>query len=231
MPLSLTNQNNAGSFTLENVNNRGSFNAGTVGYNFISTTLLSWPSSTTGYTLYSGSVSSVDDGFASPAIVLPVSMSTNNQSSRNLFVSTNGYFTLGSGDGGIRSSPDGANPATMAANPGDNWLQFGLTNSDGDVQNIYFVTGSNGTNRNFVKLLVYAGTFNASTTPTSWLANFYRDNTYQWFETRVKSNTRGSAGPYNLTSVAQASSTTSRVWRGDLTGRNWVYMGTGSVST
>jgi hypothetical protein len=230
MPLLLTNQNNQGNFILQNVNGSGSFTARLSGYNFNSSALLSWPSSSTGYTLYNGGVTNTDDGFTSAAIKLPVSMSTNNQSSINLYVSTNGYFTLGSGDASIRSLPDGTNPATMAANPGDNWLNPGLTNTDGDVQNVYFITGSDGNNRNFIKLLVYAGTFNASTTPTSWLANFYRDGTYQWLETRVKLNVRGSAGPYNSTSVAQTASTSSRVWRGDLTGRNWVYMGTGSIS-
>lgn len=230
MPLTLLNRSDMGGFQLLNQSNSGLFNLGFVGYNFIASSLLSWPSSTSGYTLYSGGVTSIDDGYTNVAIKLPVSMSTNNQSSINLFVSTNGYFTLGSGDGTIRSSPAGTNPATMAANPGDNWLQSGLTNTDGDVQNIYFQTGSDGNNRNYVKLLVYAGTFNASTTPTSWLANFYRDNIYQWLEVRAKSNLRGTVGPYNVSSVAQTAATSSRVWRGDLTGRNWVYMGFGSVS-
>jgi hypothetical protein len=117
----------------------------------------------------------------------------------------------------------------MAANPGDNWLQPGLTNTDGDVQNFYYKKGTDGTGRYYVKLLVYAGTFGAQTNPTSYLINFYRDQSYQWLETRVKSNTRGNAGPYNAVDVSQGSSTTSRVWRGDLNGQNWVYMGTGSV--
>lgn len=56
-----------------------------------------------------------------------------------------------------------------------------------------------------------------------------QDTAYQYVETRVKSNTAGTTGPYNLPSVAQASSTTSKVWRGDLNGQNWVYLGTGSI--
>jgi hypothetical protein len=76
---------------------------------------------------------------------------------------------------------------------------------------------------------MFIGTYGATTTPKSCLGNLYRDTTYQWFETRAKSNVSGNAGPYNAASVAQASSTTSRVWRGDLNGLNWVYMGTGSV--
>lgn len=198
-------------------------------YRYDPTTFLSWPASSAGYTLYNGGFTSVDDGYSNSPIVLPIAFETNNQSSSNLYLSTNGYFTLTSGDGVIRSSPDNPNPATMAANPGDNWLQPGLTNSDGDVQNWYYKTGTDGGGKYYAKLLVYAGTFGAQTTPTSYVINFYRDQMFEWLETRVKSNTRGDAGPYNLSYVGQASSTTSKVWRGDLNGQNWVYMGTGTV--
>lgn len=199
-------------------------------YTYNSTSFLSWPTSSTGYTLYSGGFTSIDDGFANSPITLPTAFKTNNQSSTNLYLSTNGYFTIGTGLGSILSAPTTASPAVMAANPSDNWLQPGLVNSDGDTQNFYYQTGNNGGNKYYVKLLVYAGTYGATTTPTSWIANFYRDDSYQWLETRVKSNVRGSAGPYNAVSVAQTPSTTSKVWRGDLNGQNWVYLGTGSVS-
>lgn len=231
MPLTISNTGAGGSFTLVNNSNAGrtsmSVSSGPL-YTYNPAVLLSWPTSGS-YTLYSGGFTSADDGYSSAAIKLPVSMSTNNQSSINLYVSTNGYFTLTSGDGSIYSGPTTASPATMAANPADNWLQPGLVMSDGDIQNAYYTTGSSGEGKNYIKLLVYGGTFQATTTPKSWIANFYRDSTYQWLETRAKSNVVGSAGPYNAVSVAQASSTTSKVWRGDLTGRNWTYMGTGSV--
>jgi hypothetical protein len=193
-----------------------------------SATLLPWPA-TTGYTQYTGSYTSIDDGYSSSPITLPVAFSTNAQSSTSLYMSTNGFFTLGSGSGSILSSPQQlANPAMMAGNPGDNWLQNGLTNSDGDVQYWWYQTGSSG-GKSFVRNIVFGGTYGNSTFPKSWLGNFYRDSTYQWFETRVKSNAVGTCGPYNASSVEQTSSTTSRVWRGDLNGQNWVYMGTGSV--
>ena len=235
MPLTLLNINGTGNFQLANNANRGSFimstptsiSTGSV-YTYNSATLLSFPSSGS-YTLYSGGFTNADDGYSNVAIKLPVSMSTNNQPSINLFISTNGYFTLAAGSATILSGPTQASPASMAANPADNWMQPGLVMTDGDAQNAYYITGSDGGSRNYIKLLVYGGTFQATTTPKSWIANFYRDTTYQWFEARAKSNVVGSAGPYNASSVAQTSSTTSRVWRGDLTGRNWVYMGTGSV--
>jgi hypothetical protein len=231
MPLTISNTGVGGSFTLVNNSNQGRFTTAlSTGptYTYNSTTLLSWPTSGS-YTLYSGGFTNYDDGYTLVAIKLPVSMSTNNQSSINLFVSTNGYFTLTSGAGDILAGPTTATPATMAANPADNWLQPGTVMSDGDIQNVYYTTGSSDGSKNFIKLLIYGGTYQAVTTPKSWLANFYRDSTYQWLETRAKSNVVGNAGPYNATSVAQPSSTISRVWRGDLTGRNWAYMGTGSV--
>lgn len=200
-------------------------------YNYNPSTFLSWPASSAGYTLYSGGFTNSDDGASISPITLPTTFETNNQASTDLYLSTNGYFTLGSGSNGIYSTPQQqSNPALMCANPGDNWMQPGLTNSDGDVQNWYYQTGNNGATRFYVKNLVYAGTYNATTTPTSYIINFYRDGTYQWLESRVKSNTRGSAGPFNNTGdVSQGASTTSRVWRGDLNGQNWVYLGTGTV--
>ena len=198
-------------------------------YSFDPLTNLSWPSSSAGYTLYSGGFTNADDGFANSPIILPTAFSTNGISSSNLYFSTNGYFTIGSGSGSILAGPTQSSPASMCANPSDNWLQPGLTNTDGDVQNAYYQTGTSGGTKYFVKLLVYGGTYGSPTSPTSWIANFYRDSSYQWFEVRAKSTLRGSVGPYNAVSVAQPSSTTSRVWRGDLNGQNWVYLGTGSV--
>jgi hypothetical protein len=198
-------------------------------YHYDPATFLSWPASSAGYTLYSGGFTSPDDGYSNSPITLPTTFETNNQASTNLYLSTNGYFTIGSGDSNILGGPTTPNPATMAANPGDNWLQPGLTNSDGDVQNWYYKTGTDGGNKYYAKLLVYAGTYAAATTPTSYVINFYRDGIYQWLETRIKSNARGNAGPYNAINVAQGASTTSRVWRGDLNGQNWVYLGVGTV--
>ena len=200
-------------------------------YHYNPSVYLPWPASSAGYTLYNGGFTSADDGFSSFPITLPTTFETNNQASNQLFLSTNGYFTLGSGSNSIISSPqDLSNPAAMCGNPGDNWLQPGLTNTDGDVQNWYYKTGNDGSTRFYVKNLVYGGTYSNSTRPTSYVINFYRDGTYQWLETRIKSNNQGNAGPYNNTGdVSQGASTTSRVWRGDLNGQNWVYMGVGTV--
>jgi uncharacterized delta-60 repeat protein len=199
-------------------------------YEYNSTTLLSWPSSSSGYTLYSGSFTDFDDGYTSTPITLPVTFFTNGLSSTSLYVSTNGYFTIGTGSSGILSGPTQANPASMAGNPGDLWLEPGTVNTDGDIQNLYYQTGTTGNGMYYVKLLIYSGLYEEITTPSSYIINFYRDTGYQWLETRVKLNTRGDVGPYNSPSVAQPPSTVSRVFRGNLNGQGWSYLGTGSVS-
>lgn len=228
----LFNQNFTGGTEANSwLNSNGYWSSYVDTYRYEPGVFLSWPASSAGYTLYNGGFTSPDDGASNSPITLPTTFETDNQASNQLFLSTNGYFTLGSGSNSIISSPqDLSNPAAMCGNPGDNWLQPGLTNTDGDVQNWYYITGNDGASKYYVKNLVYGGTYGNSTRPTSYLINFYIDQTYQWLETRIKSNNQGSAGPYNNTGdVSQGASTTSRVWRGDLNGQNWVYMGTGTV--
>ena len=80
-----------------------------------------------------------------------------------------------------------------------------------------------------IELKVFQSDLDTQSSPYSYQLNLYRDSTYQWVETRVKSNTAGNVGPYNLLDVSQPASTVSRVWRGDLLGQNWVYLGSGIV--
>lgn len=210
-------------------------NPDSITYQFTQNQTLTWPPSTSTYTLYSGGFTNFDDGYTSVPITLPTTFYMNGTSSSNLYVSTNGYFTLGSGSGDIVSSPTVVPPATLCGNPGDNYLSPGAPLNDSTTQNVWYRTGYEGLGRHYVKLLVYGGTCcDASTLiPTSWVANFYRDTEYQWLEVMVKSTStiQGSAGPYNATSVAQTPGTATKVWRSDLNGQNWVYMGLGTVST
>ena len=198
-------------------------------YRYCPSITLDWPSSNN-YTLYNDGFTSFDDGHSTSPILLPVTFSMNGIPSNNLYVGTNGYFTLGSGYDGHSTSPLAGPPSTIGGNPGDNWLLPGLENTDGDIQNVYYKTGDDNYNRHYVKLLVYGGRYGNPSFPTSWIANFYKDTLYQWLEVRAKSNLRGNAGPYDVISVAQPSSTISQVWRSDLNGQNWVYLGFGSIS-
>jgi len=200
-------------------------------YFFDSTTLLSWPSSTTGYTLYTDGFTNFNDGYTTSSILSISSFTMNQTSSNQIYVSTNGYITLGAGRDDVTGGPNILRGlATIVGQPSDLWLSPGLVMTDGDTQNLYYVTGSNDS-KSYIKFITYCGFVDDIYDPMSYLLNLYIDNTNQWVETRVKYGGNGPAGPYNSPSVAQDASPISKVWRGDLTGRNWVYLGTGSVYT
>lgn len=194
-----------------------------------SPTLLSWTDDTTGYTLLTGGVNATDDGYWVNPISIPT-FYTNNQTSPNLYVSTNAVVTLGSGYGTCcPSSPqDSSNPALLSGNAGDMYANPGAALTDGTTMNAWYkITNTGGISK--IELKIFQASLSAQSSPYSYQLNLYRDTTYQWLETRVKTNTAGNVGPYNAVDVSQPASTISQVWRGDLFGQNWVYMGTGSV--
>ncbi|NBP92232.1 MAG: hypothetical protein EBU43_07860 [Actinobacteria bacterium] len=179
---------------------------------------LLWPSSTAGYTAYAGGITSVDDGYGTTPITLATSFSSPSQTSNQMWIQTNGYFTLGNPNDYI---------SAFQGNAADLWLQPGSTNSEGDTENWWYKTGSDGGTRYYVKNIVYGGIYPGNGSSSSYLINLYIDGEYQWLETRIKSNAYGSAGINNVSTYG--ASTTSRVWRGSLDGQSWVYMGTGSI--
>jgi len=192
-------------------------------------TNLPWTDSTAGYTLLTGGVTAVDDGYWVNPIVIPTYY-TNNQTSSNLYVSTNAVVTLGSGYGNCcPSTPQtSANPALISGNAGDMYANPGASLTDGTTMNTWYRITQDG-DRTKIELKVFQAILSAQNSPYSYQLNLYRDSTYQWVETRVKSGIAGRVGPYNLVDVSQPASTTSGVWRGDLLGQNWVYLGTGTV--
>ena len=217
------------------LNSNGYWTSWNNSFNY-STNLLYWPSSSTGYTLYNGTFTSsegppYDDAHTTTPLSIP-SFTMASSASTSLYVSTNGYISLGSP---TDDSPYYTSPqdwiGMIAGNPDDNFLYQGQPLSDGDTQNLYYQTLVDDVFTE-TKILVYSAAELITSTPSSYILNLYRDSTYQWIETRIKdtSVSKGKCGPYNSTDVSVQSSTTSHVWRGDLNGENWVYMGTGSVS-
>lgn len=190
---------------------------------------LPWTDSTAGYTLLTGGVTSTDDGYWVNPITIPTYY-TNNQTSSSLYISTNAVVTLGSGYGVCcPSTPQtSSNPALISGNAGDMYANPGQGLTDGTTMNAYYRITQNG-DKTKIELKVFQSSLGAQTTPFSYQLNLYRDSTYQWVETRVKSNTSGRVGPYNAIDVSEPASTISRVWRGDLLGQNWVFLGTGTV--
>lgn len=190
---------------------------------------LTWTDSTAGYTLLTGGVTAVDDGYWVNPITIPTYY-TNNQTSSNLYISTNAVVTLGVGYGTCcPSTPQtSSNPALISGNAGDMYANPGAALTDGTIMNAYYRITQNG-DKTKIELKVFQAILSAQNSPYSYQLNLYRDSTYQWVETRVKSGAAGRVGPYNAIDVSEPASTTSKVWRGDLLGQNWVYLGTGTV--
>lgn len=191
---------------------------------------LAWTDDTTGYTLLTGGVTATDDGYWVNPITIPT-FYTNNQTSPNLYISTNAVVTLGVGyDSCCPYSPqDSSNPALISGNAGDMFANPGTPLTDGTIMNAYYKITQNG-DKTKIELKVFQAILSAQNSPYSYQLNLYRDSTYQWVETRIKSNhPLNTVGPYNAIDVSQPSSTTSQVWRGDLLGQNWIFLGTGTV--
>jgi hypothetical protein len=234
-PYSLSDMSVAADFSMPpyGVNSFYGYEPPSAGYSYDSGTSLSWPS-TAGYTLYEGAWDGQDDAYTTSDIILPTTFFMNGVSSINLFVSTNGYTTFDFGDGNIYSSPQTSEgyPSTMGGNLGDLYMIPGSLLTDGDTQNLWYQLNDAGSGKYNYKVLVLCGQYGDTSNPESYLINFYRDSSYQWMETRLKSNDAGgTVGPYNAAGdVSQTpSNTTGLVWRGDLNGQNWVYQGFGRV--
>lgn len=210
-----------------------------------STILLDWPSAPSGYTLYDGNFTDIDDGHNETPITIE-SFSMASSASTILYVSINGYITFTNPMSSTLDprfispyiSPATGGTATLiAGNTWDNYLRRGKVMIDGDTENLYYQSFEDDVCKQ-TKIMVYCERYDEHSgeltggTATSYLLNLYRDSNYQWIETRIKSNmSRGDSrvGPNSTTDVSVLASTTSHVWRGDLNGENWTYMGTGSV--
>jgi hypothetical protein len=205
-------------------------------YTYLPDLFLDWPANTNYFTRYASAWAGYDDGYNSTGVIMPTDFYMDGSVANTIFVSTNGYITIGQGYADITSYPNDLPALKMlAGNPGDNWLYAnGVTNTDGDVHNWYyrFINQEDGENMYRMQNIIYCGAYANPQLPLSYMMNLYRDIAYQWMETRIKFNPAGGApqsGPYNASNVAQSASTVSNVWRSNLYGQNWVYMGNGSV--
>lgn len=199
------------------------------------TATLKWPS-TTGYITYTGGFPDTDDEAANVSIGIP-SFAMNGTVYNELWFSTNGSVTFDTGTTAYEGYPSEltqicANNDDMELDPGN------ITLNDGTVHNIYYKSGSGWT-----KIICNQGYHDDVNKVGSWYLGIYRDDNFQWIDTRLKvSNTNlisggplngehMQSGPYNEPNadVYQPVTTIGRVWRGDLNGESWTYMGYGSV--
>jgi hypothetical protein len=224
---------------------------GSQGWQF-SSTGLTWPGGpnpsnptvTTGYTLYSGSYTSTLSGYNNTPITLPTQFYINNVASDELRIHVNGLLSIGSGFEVSSSLPGtfGGNTwyvcnASIFSPPLSlNRFTSGFVMEYGDTQAMWYKTGSEG-EKHYAEAMFLLGLDGNDSFPQSFRFGFYRDSVYQWLMTQVRprlgmqDQIRSAAGngPYSVPSVSQLSSQFSKVWRGNLAGTSWTYMGTGSV--
>ena len=188
-------------------------------WTFLSGSQLPWPNSTAGYSTYNGSITNFDDGYGNDPLTASTNFIISTLDSNLIYIQTNGYLIVG--------NPTDTNGAFFANN-GDLWLEPGTTNSDGDTENWWYQTGTEG-NKYYQKNIVYGGKYPGNSAASSYVLNLYKDSQYQYLETRVKANSEifGRAGVSGFDT--RTASTRSQVWQGDLTGNNWNYLGYGTI--
>lgn len=211
---------------------------GATPYVFMENQLLGWPVSFNGvydyinspYSRYTFGFNSVDDGYIINPINMGFSISMGNTTSSDLYVGSNGYLTIGNGQGSIGYNVNDIENL-FVTNTGDGYMNLGVTLSNGDIGNLYYQVSSDNIG-NYVKIIAIMSAYGQTITPYSWLAEIYQDGFYTWFVTRIESdalNSSSNVGPSSSTNVGQQISTNSQVWRVQNGTNNWTYMGFGSV--
>jgi hypothetical protein len=176
-----------------------------------------FPTSTTGYTLYEGGWSQYDDGQATDPVNFAGDLVVDGTTETSFYLSTNGYLYTS-----IVELEINGNQQDLFLTPGDPL-------DDGDTQNFWYQNIGDSTKWK-TSMLVYCGRCCGSPnqqTPYSYILNIYRDGDYQYMEACAKTNLGGGVGPETGT---ETPSTDAQVWRSDLFGNTWTYLGFGSIS-
>jgi hypothetical protein len=172
-----------------------------------------FPTNQYGYTLYTGGWTYYDDGQTTSEIPFSRRFWSNGTSDTKFILSTNGYLF------GVNADYQ------ITANAQDLYLTPGGSLDDGDTQNFWYRNIGNDSKWK-TSVLVYCGHYEAEQTPYSYILNIYRDSQYQYIENCCKINVGGDAGPNE---AIENSSTATQVWRSDLLGTTWTYLGFGSI--
>jgi hypothetical protein len=208
------------------------------------TQTLSWPSSTAGYTQYTGLINGTSTQGYTGNILLGFQFffqagePGGGPSVSGIKISTNAQFSGLDQVDIVNNTPtvgNGTYPLyNLNSRVGGNELVLGAVLSDGDTQGIWTRRGNFGT-KYFFHAIVYSGIGGNPSGISSYLFSLYRDPQFQWMVTRTKTTPNSTfAGPYFPGGdVSQPAATTSKVWRAYKTTGfsyiNWEYMGTGSV--
>jgi hypothetical protein len=183
-------------------------------WTFTSGNVSVFPANSNGYTLYTDGFTSNDDGTTVNTFPLAGTFYTGGAQFSTAYLSTNGFMFPNVGQ-------------AIYGNHGDLYLTPGQPLDDGDIQNFWYQNIVIGPKWR-TSMLIYCGDYSPSRlAPYSYVLNIYRDSQYQYIEAVVKTNVEGPAGPF---SNQQFASTLTQVWRGDLTGTSWTYLGFGSIT-
>lgn len=199
------------------------------GYSYTTSTI-SFPS-TSGYTLYNGGwefagsyPAEPDDDYTFDPILLDTTFYLNGGGSSNLYVNSNGWVSLSYGWSDIETTP-------VTYGLGGYWEDTRIYEGQPvgvNTQGVYYDVGSDS-NGSYIKLIVHCVTYSGEY-DCSWMLNWYRDSSYQYAVTRLLlTDPLGGVftGPNLIT--PEYSSTTSKVFRSELDGTGWTYLGTGNV--
>ena len=187
-------------------------------WSFVPNEISVFPTSSAGYTLYTGGFSNNDDGQSDSTFPLAGDFYTNNIVDNTAYLSTNGFIIpLNSG-------------FQIYGNQQDLYLTPGQALLDGDIQNFWYQNTGDASKWK-TSILVYCGHCCGDPnqfTPYSYVLNIYRDGQYQYMEacTKTSNENTGNAGVDGNT---QTSYPAAQVWQSDLDGNNWNYLGFGSV--
>lgn len=185
-------------------------------WSFVPAEISVFPVDSTGYTLYEGAWTNYDDGQTVDTFPLAGEFYNNNVSDVACYLSTNGYMIFPNANFSIYG-----NQQDLFLTPGDSLF-------DGDIQNFWY-KNTVIPNQWKTSVLVYCGHCCGNpqqSIPYSYVINIYRDNYYQYVEACAKTNVGSTSGPEG---VVQIASTATQVWKSNLSGTDWTYLGYGYV--
>jgi hypothetical protein len=188
------------------------------------------------YNSYNDGFTDPDDGYNSEPINMSGVFYMNGTYYNQFYINTNGcmYFRSPSANWGSNPIAD----FVINGNAGDLYIEPGRVLDDGSRSGLYYKETQHSTGGYSMEVVVNCNFYGEDTMPASYLINLYRDTEHQYVVIMSKSNPTSSlygdpsfhAGPWNVTNVSQTNSTQSQVWKSDLEGQNWEYLGNGSLS-
>jgi hypothetical protein len=191
-------------------------------WTFVPDQQLVWPIDQNGYTLYEGAWTAFDDGQTVDSFPFVDDFYATGVASTTFIINTNGRAVVN------------VSNFDLFGNGGDLYIEPGTALNDGDTQNFWYLSSGPSTKwKN--SILVYCGHccgIGFAEKPYSYIINVYRDDTYQYLETRIKTDSSISGvsnGVVGITGATGVATVQSQVWRSGLLGLDWALLGNGII--